>query len=241
MTAHASPAPSSGLRVISSMATRQLLAELAPAWTVHSGQAALIESVGGLDAARRVVAGELLDVVVLASDAIDQLIAQCAVDARSRTPIVQSGMAACVPAGAALPAWRHGEDVKQAVLAATAKGRGIGYSTGPSGTALLQLFDSWGLLPTLRPHLVQARPGVPVGSMVAAGEVALGFQQLSELIHVAGIDLIGPLPDDIQVTTVFTGAVCARASQPGAAADFLRFLASPATEAAKRQQGMAPA
>jgi molybdate transport system substrate-binding protein len=238
MTALTSSSP---LRVISSMATRQLLAELASAWVAQGGHPIEIESVGGVDAAKRVAAGELLDVVVLASDAIDQLIAQGAVDARSRTPLVQSGMAACVVAGAARPAWRHGDDVKQVVLAATAKGRGIGYSTGPSGTALLQLFEGWGLLPTLRPHLVQARPGVPVGSMVAAGEVALGFQQLSELIHVQGIALIGPLPDDIQVTTVFTGAVCARASQPGAAADFLRFLASPATEAAKRLQGMAPA
>jgi molybdate transport system substrate-binding protein len=231
----------SPLVCISSMATRQLLAELASAWVAQGGHPIEIESVGGVDAARRVAAGELLDVVVLAGDAIDQLIAACAVDARSRTPIVQSGMAACVPAGAAQPSWRHGDDVKQAVLAATAKGCGIGYSTGPSGTALLQLFEGWGLLPTLRPHLVQARPGVPVGSMVAAGEVALGFQQLSELIHVQGIALIGPLPEDIQVTTVFTGAVCARASQPGAAADFLRFLASPATESAKRLQGMAPA
>ena len=109
-----------------------------------------------------------------------------------------------------------------------------------SSDLLLQLFERWDLLNVARPHLVQARPGVPVGSLVASGEVALGFQQLSELIHVSGIALIGALPDDIQVTTIFSAAVCARARQPGAAADFLTYLVSSDADTAKRLQGMSP-
>ena len=233
--------PALPLKGISSMATRQLLAALVPDWSRQHAQTVNLESVGGVDAARRVAEGELFDFVILADDAIDQLIASGAADGQHKFPLVRSGMAACVKAGAQRPLWRHGDDVRQTVVTVAAQGRGIGYSTGPSGNALLKLFDQWGLLASLRPHLVQARPGVPVGSLVASGEVALGFQQLSELIHVEGIDLVGPLPDDIQVTTVFTGAVCARAPQPGAAAELLRHLASAATAAAKLEQGMAPA
>lgn len=225
------------LQLLSSMATRQLLADLATAWSRRTGRQVDLVSIGGVDAARRVAAGEPFDVVVLADEAIARLIATGAVAAANRTPLAHSGVAACVRSGATPPALATADDVRQAVLAAP----GIGYSTGPSGSALLKLFARWGLADVLAPKLVQAQAGVPVAAMVAAGNVALGFQQLSELLHVPGIAVIGPLPDDIQITTTFTGAVCTRASQPGAAADFLRFLASLEASAAKRQQGMTPA
>jgi molybdate transport system substrate-binding protein len=117
----------------------------------------------------------------------------------------------------------------------------VGYSTGPSGTALIKLFEQWGIQQQIAPKLVQARPGVPVGEMVAQGEVALGFQQLSELMHVAGIEILGPLPAAIQVTTVFAAGVCATAHKAQAAADFLSFMAGPDASAAKLAQGMTPA
>ena len=225
------------LRGISSMATRQVLAELAQAWSALSGQAIELASVGGVDAARRVAAGEAFDVVILADDAIARLVVGGAVDRASVRGLVRSELAACVPADAPRPDLKTVSDVQRLV----SKARGIGYSTGPSGTALLQHFEQWGLLEALKPKLHQAQPGVPVASMVAAGQVSLGFQQLSELMNVPGIALLDPLPEGVQVTTVFSGAVCARASQPGAADQFLRFLASPAAREAKRRHGMAEA
>ena len=225
------------LRGISSMATRQLLTELSQQWQVSSGQSIELVSVGGVDAARRVAAGEPFDFVVLAADAIEQLVAAGAAAATGRQALVRSGVAACIQAGAQRPRFGSAEEVRQAVLDAPS----VGYSTGPSGTALLRLFEHWGVMEVLQFRLVQAKPGVPVASMVARGEVSLGFQQLSELLHVPGIDILGPLPDDIQITTTFTGAVCARATQPGAADTFLRFLSSPATADAKQRQGMTPA
>jgi molybdate transport system substrate-binding protein len=89
---------------------------------------------------------------------------------------------------------------------------------------------------------VVARAGVPVGTLVARGDVEIGFQQLSELIHVEGVDVIGPLPAAVQVTTTFAGAVSARARQPEAARALLAYLASAAPEVveAKRRQGMEP-
>lgn len=222
---------------ISSMATRALLAELARAYEARSGWAVAIESVGGVDAAKRVQDGEAFDVVVLASDALAKLVDAGRVMAGSVVDLVHSGVAVAVKAGAARPDLSTEDSVKAAVLAALS----IGYSTGPSGTALLKLFERWGLLPQLEGRLVQARAGVPVGSLVANGEVALGFQQRSELIHLQGIDLVGDLPAAIAIDTVFSAAVCTVSAQPEAARALLAFFASAETAEAKRRQGMEPA
>jgi molybdate transport system substrate-binding protein len=218
------------------MATRLLLAELAGQYVQCTGQNVLIESVGGVDAARRVQAGEALDVVVLASEAIDQLIASGKLLADSKVDLVQSGVAVAVKAGAPRPALDNEAAVRAAVLAAPS----LSYSTGPSGVALAKLFERWGIAETIAPRTVQAPPGVPVGSFVARGDVALGFQQLSELIHLDGIDIVGPLPADIQITTTFSAGVCATSTQPEAVRAFLAYLASPDAAEAKRRQGMDP-
>jgi len=225
------------IRGISSMATRPLLAELTAAHTAATGQAVAIESVGGVDAAKRVQAGEAFDVVVLASDAIDKLIAAGHLVAGSKTDLVHSGVAVAVPADAQLPDLSNDAAVRAAVLAAPS----LSYSTGPSGVALAALFERWGIAAEIKPRLITPPPGVPVGSLVARGEVALGFQQLSELIHVEGITIVGPLPDDIQITTTFSAAIGVLASQPGAAAALLAYLHADASAPAKQRQGMTPA
>lgn len=228
---------SQGISGISSMATRTLLVELSRAWQQRSGVAVAFESVGGVDAAKRVQAGEPFDVVVLASDAIAKLAAAGRVLAGSVVDLVHSGVAVAVKAGAPRPDLSDEAAVKRAVLAA----KTIGYSTGPSGTALLQQFERWGITAQLEGRLVQARAGVPVGSLVASGEVELGFQQLSELIHVEGITIVAALPPAIQIDTVFSAAVCTASAQPEAARALLAFLASSDTAEAKRRQGMDPA
>lgn len=225
------------LRAISSMATRQLLAELSAHYRAATGVEAQIESVGGVDAAQRVQAGEAFDLVFLASDAIGKLAGAGKVLAGSRVDIVRSGVGVAVKAGTPRPYIGSEEALKRAVLDAPT----IGYSTGPSGTALMQLFERWGIAAQLRERLVQATPGVPVASLVAQGRAALGFQQLSELIHVPGIEIVGPMPEPVQIITIFCGAVCTTCTQPEAARELLRFMASAQTADAKRRQGMEPA
>lgn len=222
---------------ISSMATRQVLADLAAAYRQRSGVAVAIESVGGVDAAKRVQAGEAFDLVVLASDAIGKLIDSGRVVAGSRVDLVRSGVAVAVRAGAPRPDIGSEEAVKRAVLAA----RTIGYSTGPSGVALTKLFEHWGIAEQLKGRLVQARPGMPVATLVADGEVELGFQQLSELLNVPGISIVGPLPPAIQIETVFSAGICAASTQRDAARALLDDLAAPEAAGTKRRHGMEPA
>jgi molybdate transport system substrate-binding protein len=222
---------------ISSMATRAVLAELLAAYEKSAGVRAAIESVGGVDAARRVQAGEAFDVVVLASDAIDKLLASGHLRAGSRVDLVRSGVAVAVRAGAARPSLACEEAVKNAVLAA----KTLGVSTGPSGVQLGKLFERWGIAATIRDRMVQARPGVPVGSLVASGEIELGFQQLSELKFLPGIDVLGPLPPAIQIVTTFSAGVGAASTRPEAAQALLAWLASPQTADAKQRHGMEPA
>lgn len=221
------------LRAISSMATRQVLAELAERYRQATGTEVQIESVGGVDAARRVEAGEAFDLVFLASDALDKLAAGGHVQPESRRAIVDSSVAIAVKAGAPQPDVGSEDALRRAVLAA----RSIGYSTGPSGTALLKLFERWGIAETVKPRLVQARAGVPVGSLVVNGEAELGFQQLSELMNLDGITLLGGMPPGLAITTTFTGAVAAQAQHPQAQA-VLDFMASPDTAELKRRHGM---
>jgi molybdate transport system substrate-binding protein len=224
------------IRGISSMATRAVLAELAVDHGQRHGIELAIESVGGVDAARRVLAGEAFDLVVLASEAIDRLVAAGRIDGASRIDLAHSAVAAAVPAGAAQPDIGSEAALRQAVLAAPS----IGYSTGPSGTQLIKLFERWGIAQALAGRLVQAPAGVAVGTLLARGEVALGFQQLSELIGLAGIELLGPLPPAAQIDTVFSAGLCSASQQPQAVCALLDFLRSPAATPAKLRHGMTP-
>jgi molybdate transport system substrate-binding protein len=219
------------------MATRQLLTELVQAYQQRTGREVKVESIGGVDAAKKVANGEPYDFVVLASDAIDRLIASGQVVAGSRVDLVDSGVAVAVKAGDHRPDISSEDALKRVVLAAPT----IGYSTGPSGVALIQLFQRWGVAQDLQGKLKQAQPGIPVGSLVARGEVALGFQQLSELIHLEGIDVVGPMPAAVAIDTTFSGALCAVSRQAEAVRELLAFMASPDAVAAKRRNGMEPA
>lgn len=226
------------LRLISSMATKPLLADLVALFQAQTPSVQVqVESVGGVDAAQRVQAGETFDAVVLASDAIDKLIASGHVRAGSRVDLVHSGVAVAVPAGPYAPDISSEDALRQAVLAAPS----VGLSTGPSGVQLRQLFERWGILPQIASKLVQAQPGVPVGALLARGEVALGFQQLSEMRGVAGITVLGPMPQAVQIITTFSGSVATSCAQPEAVRPLLAFWASAACRALKEQHGMSAA
>ncbi len=222
---------------VSSMATRQILADLARAYEDETGRRVSFQSMGGVEAARRVREGERYDVVVLAADALEKLEAEDHILSGSRAAFARSDMAMAIRAGAPHPPLQNELDVKNAVLAA----RTIGSSTGPSGAQVTKLIQQWGLEETLAPRLIVAPPGVPVAALIARGEAEIGFQQLSELLHEPGVEVVGALPSPIASTTVFSLGVGKRASDPTAAATLSRYLASAKATETIRRYGMEPA
>ncbi len=225
------------LKLISSMAARELLRELSDQYQTATGETVVTEAAGGVDVAKRIAAGETADVVVLSDTAIDKLITDGKVLSGSRTDLVKSGVAIAVREGAPLPDIGSEDAVKQAVLAA----RTLSFSTGPSGVYLEKLFARWGILDVVKPRIVVPPPGIPVGALVARGEAELGFQQLSELMNLAGITVLGPLPPAIQTLTIFAGGIVAEGSDATRARALLDFMNTPATVATKQRQGMEPA
>ena len=221
---------------ISSMATRQILAELSGAYQQKTGKSVAIEAVGGVDAAKRIRAREKLDIVVLADDAMKKLEADGFLKPGSRAGFAESSIAVAVRAGTKRPDLTNEASTKAAVLAAQT----VGYSTGPSGTHVLKLLERWGVDPKDTKKVVQAPPGVPVGTLIARGEVELGFQQMSELLDVQGIEVAGMLPAEIQSVTLFVCGVGAQAGNEAGARDLIAYLTSPDTNATKRKHGMEP-
>lgn len=217
------------MKAISSMATRHVLADLVAAAQAAGYGPVEVESVGGVAAAARVAEGEGFDIVVLASDAVDRLAADGFLDAASVRPLVVSQVAVAVASGVPGPAVQVEGTAfpdAEALGSALAGSARIGYSTGPSGTALLRMIDAWGLADSLRDRLVQARPGVPVAQLISDGAVDLGFQQLSELVGQPGVRILGVLPADCRIDTTFSGAVATSAADPQGAAEIVAFFAA---------------
>jgi molybdate transport system substrate-binding protein len=226
------------IRMISSMATQVLLSDpIQQLQAIQPDTTVSLVSVGGVSAAQRVQAGEVFDVVALAANAIKQLSASGQLLADSRVDLARSGLALAVRAGNPTPDIGTEAVVRKAVMAATS----LGISTGSSGVEVTRLFELWGMSDELRERIVTAQPGVPVGSLVASGEAALGFQQLSELKNVPGIAVLGPLPPAIQIVTTVSAARTTACEQPEGAQALLTFLASAATADSKLAHGMFPA
>lgn len=224
------------IKILTSMATKEALDALAAEYPQAAAQPIAIESVGGVKAAERVRSGEVLDVIVLAAGVIDSLIADGKVRP-GRLDFASSGVTLCVKAGGARPDIGTGEAVKRAVLAA----KSVVYSTGPSGVYLEGLFEKWGITEQVKSKLIIAPPGVPVGGYVAEGRGEIGFQQMSELIHIKGIDIVGGLPDDIQKRTMFSAGIPVASLNAQATRAVLDFMVSTAAAATKRKNGMEPA
>lgn len=220
--------------VISSMATRNLLAELADSYAKDTGQAVSVLSIGGIEAARRIRAGERFDMVVLAKDALLPLAADGLVSAATMFDFVRSPTGIAVRAGAPRPASCGEAEIWDLIGAA----RAIGISTGPSGGNVRTLLQSRRPAPSAQ--VVVAPSGVPVARLIAAGEVDIGFQQRSELVGEPGIDVLGAVPETLLPTTIFAAALTGAFPDGSAARAFASYLRSPATGPVKQRHGMLP-
>ena len=150
--------------------------------------------------------------------------------------MAKSGVGVGVPKGAPKPDVSTTEALKKTLLTA----KSIGYSTGPSGVYMISLFDRLGLSEQVRDKLKQTPTGVFVGTIIANREVEIGFQQVSEVGNFPGVDYVGPLPAEVQQTTVFSSGIVADAKEAEAARALVKFLTTPEAGAAFRKRGMEP-
>ena len=225
------------MRVMSSLAIKAAYLELVPRFEAETKHQVVTSWVGMVDILKRVKAGEITDLVIVSRSALEELAKLGKIAPGSVVDLAKSGVGVAVRKGAVRPDISSGEAVKRALRAA----KSIAYSSGPSGVYLSGLFRRWGIADELKSRLTQTPPGTAVGGLIARGEAEIGFQQMSELLPVAGIDIVGPLPPDIQTITVFSGGVHVAAKEPGAARAWMKFLTSPAAAPVIRKKGMEPA
>lgn len=183
----------------------------------------------------RLQRGESFDLVILSGDSLNRLMAQGKVIAGSRVDLARSGIGVAVRAGAPKPDIASADALTRALLRA----KSIAHSSSASGVYLKGLFQRLGIADALKGKVTQVE-GEPVGKVVARGDAEIGFQQVSELLPVAGIDYVGPLPAEIQEITIFAAGIPRGALQPDAARSLVAFLTAPAAAAIIRKCGMEP-
>lgn len=182
----------------------------------------------------RIARGEPVDVVIMVSEALDKLVQQGKVVASTRTDLARSLIGAAVRAGQPKPDISTVAAFKNALENA----KSIAYSDSASGVYIeTELYKQLGVSDAVRAKS-RMIPADPVGEIVARGDADLGFQQVSELKPVPGIDLLGPIPADIQKVTVFSAGVSSSAKEPEAGAALIRFLAAPSSAGAITKSGM---
>ena len=154
----------------------------------------------------------------------------------SRVDLVNSRIGVAVKAGAPKPDISSVDALKRALLTA----KSVAYSDSASGVYISdEMFDKLGIAEAMRDKAKKV-PATPVAEIVARGEAELGFQQISELKPVAGIEIVGPLPDELQKITVFAAGIASVSKEPGAAKSLIKFLASPAARNVITKSGLEP-
>ena len=222
------------ITVLSSNGVREAVSELVPQFEKATGHRVMVVWDGTLNIKKRMDSGEVADLVVVPAADVDALIVSGGLTPGSRVDLAKSIIGVAVRARIAKPDLSSSDSLKRALLAATS----IVISSGPSGVHLLELFEKQGILGTLRPKIKQLASGQSVGEALARGEGDIGFQQVSELLHVSGITYVGPLPADIQKVTIFSGGIPKTARDVAVARALLTFLKSPRNAAVLKKAGL---
>ncbi|MGB9366872.1 MAG: substrate-binding domain-containing protein [Xanthobacteraceae bacterium] len=230
-------AQSAEIRLLASGALKEAYLELLPNFEKASGHTVSAAWSNTTDIRKRVAEGYVADLVILGSDGTEALLKDGKLVASTRTGFATSRIYVAVRAGAPRPNISSGDALKRALLAA----KSVAYSSGASGTYIVTMLKTLDVYDEVSSKASVTRANEPVGGKVARGEAEIGFHQLSELIPVQGIDIVGPLPPEVQQVTVFSGALHSGAKQPEAATALAKFLVSPAAADSIRKHGLEPA
>lgn len=224
------------LKVVAPNAVKEAVTEIAARFERDTGHRVVFTWGGSEAIAKRIADGEVFDVVVNTSQGVERMAAEGRLAAGSRTDFCRSGVAAAVRPGMSPPDISSAAALKAALLGAPS----IAISSGASGRYLEQLFQKLGVIDQIRHKIRQPPSGAQIGEMLARGDVELGFQQVTELMHAAGVQYLGPLPAELQNYTVWAAGWHTRAGQPDLARAFVRALAAAESGAAIRRTGMDP-
>jgi molybdate transport system substrate-binding protein len=225
------------MRVLCTNGLKTVMLDLAPEFERAIGTKAVITwgSANGL--LQELEAGAGGDLAILTAEAIDDLIKEGKVVAGSRVDLARSGIGVAVRKGAPKPDIGSSDALRRVLLAA----KSVAHSkTGMSGIYFPTVLARLGIADEMKPKIVTPEPGTPVGEVVAKGGAEIGVQQISELLPVAGIEIVGPLPAALQRITIFSAGVLVAAKEPDAARALVQFVAT-ASRPLLKDKGLEPA
>ncbi len=237
-----SAVPAADIHLMTSGGFAAVVEELAPRYERQSGNHIIVirgASMGATPEAipARLKRGEEADVVILARSALDALVADGAVQKGSEVDLVRSRIGMAVKAGAPVPDISSADAFKRTLLAA----KSVAYSDSASGVYIsTEMLQAMGIAAQVLPKSKMI-PGTPVGLEVAGGSAEIGFQQISELLPIAGIKLVGPIPEPLQKITIFSAGVAARSKAAVEARKLIEYLVSPGVWPDIRRAGLEPA
>lgn len=222
------------IKVLTSNGTSAIVRAIGDAFTRQTGHTLAIKVDVAVLLQKEIEAGEAFDVAVLTRSAVDALVASGAIDAATRTDIARSGIGVAVRSGAARPDIGTVAAFRQTFLDA----KSVAYTTvGGSGLHFIKVAERLGIADAVRAK-AKTQSGGAVGELVARGEAELAVQQVSELLPVEGIDLVGAFPPELQLVTLFTVGVSAGSQHPDAAKALIKFFSTPAAREVIKAKGM---
>jgi molybdate transport system substrate-binding protein len=231
------------LNVLSAIGMQSVLEDLGPKFERATGHRLAISFVTAGAAIKRAQGGEAVDIVIATRQGIDGLVKNDKAAANNGTTLASAGISVAIRKGAPRPDISSPDALKRTLLAA----RSISYveptSGGASGVHFAKVLDRLGIAKEMKSKTVFPNPKTPaeVGALVANGEAEIGVHVIVELVSVAGIDIVGPLPGDLQNIIVFAAAVMANAKDAEAAKALVNFLRTPEAVAVLKAKGMQPA
>jgi len=225
------------IKVLASNGVKEALNELAPAFERETGHQLVIAFGLATALKRQIEAGEAFDLAILPAAGLDDLAKQGRVDAGASAPIARSGVGIGIKKGAPRPDIGTPEALKRTLLSA----KSITWAKeGQSGIYFAGLLERIGIAEQMKPKIVPAASGVEVGKLVAGGQVQLGVILVNELMAAPGVEVLGPLPAELQNYTVFHAGVGVGSKDSSAAKALIKFLTTPSAGAVFKAKGQEP-
>ncbi len=235
----AAPAPAAEVKVLTAGAFKQVVLALVPNYERQTGNHVTVDNGTTGQLKKRIEGGEAFDVLVITPAVVDEMIASGRLAAGSKVNLASVGIGVVVKQGAPKPDIATVDQFKQALL----KAKTVAYidpaSGGSSGIYIDKLLVKLGIADQIKPK-AKLKQGGHVADLIASGEAELGIHQISEIVPVKGVTLVGPLPKEIQNTTTYAAGLSSSVKDKDAAQELIQYLSGPDAAAVLKSKGMDP-